>query len=157
KGFRSFNTGNAEMYRTSKGITNDGEMPLVVQEMIDADVAGVMFSTDLADPASPTVINAVRGIGETLVSGRLSGDTYKISGDELVDVVVNPQDFIMTQDGEFELSEEDRLVQSLTEEQAKDLSKIAKQIEQIYGSPQDIEFAIKDGQIWILQARPITA
>lgn len=158
KGFRSFNQQNAVLYREVNGMGNNGEMALVVQEMINADASGVIFSSNpMTRERGQVVINSVRGIAEPLVSGRLTGDTFVVSKDgQILSETINPQDFKLTLDGEVEVNEDERITPSLKPEQMMKLAEIAEKIEQLYGTPQDIEFAIKDGKIWILQARPIT-
>jgi pyruvate,water dikinase len=109
--------------------------------MVNADVAGVAFS---ADPVSGrrriAVVSAVRGLGESLVAGDVDADTYCVAqnGESFERRLVTPQQPV------------------LNDEQARAVAALARQVERIFGRPQDIEWAMEDGQLYLLQARPIT-
>ena len=110
-----------------------GKMSLVVQEMIDSDKAGVLFTAS-PNKGSDLLIEAVEGQGENLVSGQVSAHRYEISrkcyrpcGDDLLD-----------------------------EREIKLLYETGKKIRTTFGEEKDIEWAIKDGQLFLLQMRPIT-
>ncbi len=110
-----------------------GDMNVVVQEMIDSDKAGVLFT------ASPTngacmLIEAVQGQGENLVSGQVTAHRYEISRKNFV-----PCDDDM-----------------LSAQEVKMLYDTGKQIRSVFGGDKDVEWAIKDGKLLLLQMRPIT-
>jgi pyruvate,water dikinase len=105
----------------------------VVQEMIDSDKAGVLFT------ASPTngaciLIEAVRGQGENLVSGQVTANRYEISR----------KNYIPCDDD------------LLSAQEVKMLYETGKQIRSVFGEDKDVEWAIKDGKLLLLQMRPIT-
>ena len=106
---------------------------IVVQRMVPAEAAGVAFS---ADPVSGlrgrVVISAVRGLGEALVSGEADGEDWLVT-----DRAEGP--------GEV-----------LSPAQAEAVADLARRAEAVFGCPQDIEWAIADGQLFMLQSRPIT-
>jgi len=145
-------------------------MAVVIQKMVDADVAGVLFSRHfLSGDPSLIIITANFGLGESVVSGKSEPDTYLIKqnykGDELKLLAAIPGDkkYIIEMDDsssvtETELDEENRKKLCLSEDVALRLAKLAIILEKFFGSPRDIEFAItKDKRIFLLQARSITA
>lgn len=123
-------------YRKKQGISSNG-MAVLVQKMVPADAAGVVFSADpVSGDRETVVINSVRGLGDRLVSGEASPDEWKVKNGK-VKCLRAPED-VMDVD------------------RARDIAKIAKRIETHFGTPQDIEWALADGEFYILQARPIT-
>jgi pyruvate,water dikinase len=156
EGFRSFNSQNAKQYRLNQSIAEGGEIALLVQELVDAESSGVMFTGDPSGNSNDFVINSTFGLGEPLVSGRIAGDTYRVEDDREIDTLITDKEIILTKDGEASLDETKRSVSSLSKTQIRELVQLGKAIEDLFGSPQDIEFVIKDGRIWILQSRPIT-
>jgi len=140
------------------------DVAVVVQEMIDPDTSGVAFSCDPinADP-DKILINSVYGVGEGLVSGLLDADTFKYDRLSKVilekEIVEKPKKLTRNPNGghsEVEVPNEMINISSLTDREIHDLCKIIEQIEELYHFPQDIEWALKDGKIYLLQARPVT-
>lgn len=118
---------------------SSSSMNVIVQEMVDADYAGVAFSLDpTSNSKNYSVIELVKGLGDQLVSGSVTPSRL------LVRRQTGRSDLCI---GEHKLSEE------ITRE----LEQIVLNIETIYETPVDIEWCIKDDIIYILQARPITA
>ena len=111
-------------------------MEVIIQEMIPAEISGVIFTVDAAarDPRW-MLISAAEGLGEALVQGQVAGETYRINR-ETGEVA-----------GSGRLLAPARLAQ---------LVSTAKEIEAFFGNPQDIEFAIQGDKLFLLQARPIT-
>jgi pyruvate,water dikinase len=113
-------------------------MAVLVQQQIDADAAGVAFTADPVTGARDmTVINAVKGLGDRLVSGESPAEEWRLSDG------LQPE---RTSTGR----------ETLSEQQAIDVARLAREVEATLGPPQDIEWAIKAGRVWLLQARPIT-
>jgi rifampicin phosphotransferase len=113
-------------------------MAVLIQPMVPAEAAGVAFSADPVTGArDQVVINAVRGLGERLVSGSVSPDQWVVSANEAV-----PQ---ATPEHAIDV------------DQARAVAHVARDVERRFGCPQDIEWAIAGGQVNLLQARPITA
>jgi len=125
-------------YKHNKEQGAHASMAVLVQELVDADAAGVAFS---ANPVNgrrdETVVSAVRGLGERLVSGEASPDEW----------IVNGENALRTSAPE----------KAIDEGQVQVIAEMARQAEAHFGSPQDIEWALADGNVFILQARPITA
>jgi pyruvate,water dikinase len=154
-------------YRAKRGFGQaDTDIAVVVQRQVAAARAGVMFTIDPATGARDRiVIEASFGLGETVVSGRVSPDRYvvdKQSGDVLVREIHPKASAIEPLPGggtrSRELSREEAQRATLADEEARELAAFGARIERHYGAPQDTEWAIDgEGAIWILQARPVTA
>lgn len=135
-------------------------MALIVQSMIDADASGVLFTRNpLNNNSEEVVINATYGIGNLLVSGKIPGDMFTFDDfGRVLTSSLTEKAKKLTASGIVEIDDpETRNNPCLDDTILQKLFTYGKKIEEIFGSPQDIEFAVKNGQIWILQARPITA
>jgi rifampicin phosphotransferase len=139
-------------------------LAVVVQELVPADTAGILFTANpLTGARDQVMINAAWGLGEAIVDGQVTPDTVvvnKTSG-EIVTQEINEKD-VMTVRTDLGTHEEpvpaDRRTQAvLSPAQAAELAGIGVQIEKLYGRPTDIEWAMKNGQVFVVQARPITA
>ncbi len=136
----------------------------VVQKLVSADRAGVMFTVDpVSQDKNIMVIEAAYGLGETVVSGEVTPDTYKIrkSDFSIASKEVASQDFMVIRDAQGGTKEEklDPLImkrQKLDDQEIKELAKIGKFIEDHYKAPQDIEWAIEGNRLYIVQSRNIT-
>jgi len=158
-------TGRAIGYRQRQGIRpEDVGMAVVVQQLVAADVAGVAFTANpLTGARDELMINAAWGLGEAIVSGRVTPDTLVI--DKQTGVIVSQE--IASKDvmtvrlpegtREEPVPAGKRKQPALAPKQAAELARLGVKIEQLYGQPIDIEWAMCDGRIFILQARPITA
>jgi pyruvate,water dikinase len=125
-------------YVAEKGMEEKNSMAVLVQRLVKADAAGVAFSANpVTGERDESVINAVKGLGERLVSGQSSPDEWTVRGDQAVSIS-SPEDAISI-------------------DQAISIAILAKKAEFHFGEPQDIEWVIEDGELYILQARPITA
>ncbi|NHZ38071.1 FAD-dependent oxidoreductase [Massilia rubra] len=141
----------------------DGGIAVVIQQMIVADAAGVLFTADpISGDAGRTVIESCWGLGEGVVSGQASTDTYVVDSDShaLMErfVRAKPVMCARTADGVAMQEVPPQFVDqpSLSDMQASELAACAARIRRHYGCELDIEWALKDDSIWILQARPIT-
>lgn len=141
-----------------------GGMAVIVQRMIDADVSGVAFSCDpVTGDRARIVIEAVRGLCEPLVSGRLTPDHYELDKDGLRerDRKVAAQAELLAADPAggtrtLPVPEALRHEPKLGPEQAALVARAALRAEALFDGPVDIEWALKDGALWLLQARPVT-
>ena len=145
-------------YRETQGITDEGlAMAVVIQEMCEADVSGVLFTVS---PFSEevSIVESNWGLGESVVSGAITPDSFQISrenGEVLEKTIATKQEMITTT-GVSEVLAARQDVPSLTDVQLKELTQLGLRVESHYGQPMDIEWAIADGQIVLLQARYIT-
>jgi len=156
------------MYRIQRRLlfsAEDIEIGVVLQDMIQADASGVLFTCDpVKKDQSKIIISSVFGLGEGLVSGQLEADTYLLDKKDLrvIDkTIISKKTKIITRKNttgteEISIVKEDQNEPSLTNEELKNLAKKAVFIEKLYRFPQDIEWAIKEGEVYILQARPVT-
>lgn len=113
-------------------------MSVIVQEMVLADCAGVVFSINpTTGKEDETVINIIAGVGEALVSGQENADSYVVSNEVIIQRHIQSKPLL--NDGEI-----------------ISLAKTVNDISKLFGSPQDIEFAYIDSNLKLLQSRPIT-
>jgi pyruvate,water dikinase len=125
-------------YLAEKGELMRGSMAVLVQRLVHADAAGVAFSANpVTGNRDECIINAVNGLGESLVSGQSTPDDWVVNGNEAVSIS-SPEN-------------------AITSAQALALADMTRQAESFFGEPQDIEWAIKDEDLFMLQSRPITA
>ena len=158
-------TARAIGYRAHQNIMAEGvALAVVVQEMVQADAAGILFTANpLNGKRDEVVINAAWGLGEAVVGGAVTPDTIvvnKVNGvlaqRETADKLVMT---VRTENGTEEQATPPQLRQKavLTDEQAVELMNYGVEIERLYGLPMDIEWTLAQGQFAIVQARPITA
>ena len=153
-------------YRRQRGLSAPPTPPAVlVQRMIDADSSGVAFS---ADPVSGrrglAVVSAVYGIGTSLVGGEADADgwtvdrTARIEGRSIVTKsICHGFDDESAENIAPRAIPEDRQRQPvLSDAQVTAVAALARAAESVFGQPQDIEWAIQDGVLFLLQSRPIT-
>jgi hypothetical protein len=123
-------------YRKQKGL-EAGPMAVLIQQMVPAEAAGVAFTANpVSGDRNEVVISAVRGLGDRLVSGEASPDEW------------------IVRDGHAKRQK--NLEGAINAEQALAIAKMSRRVEAHFGLPQDIEWAIADGQLYLLQTRPIT-
>lgn len=135
----------------------------VVQTMVQSEKAGVVFTVDpLHQTPSVMSIESAFGLGEVVVSGHITPDTYRIEKStlEIIDKNIVKQPWMLIKmDGrnrKVEIKEEAQGRQKLSDEEIRTLSKICKKIEEHYGYPQDLEYAFEKDKLYIVQSRPIT-
>jgi len=163
KVFASLFTARAIYYRKKRGFSKEKfALATVVQKMVDSDRSGVIFSSNPVKENNNVVIEAVFGLGEGIVSGKIKPDNYEVTRElEIINKEIAYKKMAITRNSqgdnqEVHLNEDKGGQQVLTESQVKQLANIALKIETHYGIPQDIEFAIESGEIFIVQSRPIT-
>ena len=153
-------------YRRKQGIPEEKmAIAVVVQEMIDSEAAGVMFTINPATgERGSLVIEGAFGLGDTVVSGAVSPDhwevskaTLEITSERLAEKHVKADRDESGQNRRTELSLEESRKSCLTPEQVRKIAELGRAIEQHYGYPQDIEWAVNRGRISIVQSRPVTA
>jgi phosphohistidine swiveling domain-containing protein len=156
-------TARAIGYRARNGISaDDVTLAVVVQHLVDADAAGILFTLDpMTGSWDRVLINAAWGLGEAVVGGQVTPDTFLVSRvGGAVDATVSTKEVrtVRTEDGTRNepVPAELRDAPSLTDEQAARLATLGTRIEELYGTAMDVEWALLDGAPFILQARPIT-
>jgi pyruvate,water dikinase len=135
----------------------------VVQQMVQSEKSGVMFTVDpLYQDPNLLAIEAGYGLGETVVSGQITPDTYRIDKNivKIVDKSISKQTWMLMRGKEgnvqAEIKDEMQAVQKLSDTDILDLAKVGMKIEEHYQFPQDIEWAFERGNLYIVQSRPIT-
>jgi pyruvate,water dikinase len=163
----SLHTARADAYREHLGVT-DAAMGVTVQKMVDAAVAGVMFTCNpVSGDRSMVAVNASWGLGLAVVGGETTPDDFlvsKVTG-EIVRRTINSKDieYVVEPGGRgtvaVDVPLERRTEPCLDDAQLEELVALAKRIERHFGSHQDIEWAIEreTGALHTLQARPVTA
>ncbi|HVD52375.1 MAG TPA: PEP/pyruvate-binding domain-containing protein, partial [Candidatus Udaeobacter sp.] len=129
----------AVAYRKTHDVPAGGlRLAVVVQRMVEAESAGVLFTADpITGRRRRAAIEAVRGLGEQLVSGAVNPDHFMVD---------TRSGAVLERRGDI-----------LSDAQLRDLAAVGARIEEHFGRPQDIEWAIdKDGKLWIVQSRDIT-
>src|SRR3954469_9352253 len=137
----SFFTDRAVFYRQEKGSLEDVAMAVVVQQMIDSQKSGVMFTVDpVHGRKDRMVVEAARGLGEAVVSGETTPDNYMLNRDGVV--------------------KKSRIVDAervLTDDECVALARMGRTLAGLHGCPQDIEWAFDAADdLYLLQSRPIT-
>ena len=158
--WRSLHTDRAKAYRERQQVSETGlAMAVVVQQLIDADTAGVLFTRDPLDSTGTLMrVEAAWGIGEVVVSGRVTPDRFQLdrATGAVRDRQAGHKPIRVTRHGDEAVPANRQAVLCLTDEELFALAKLGRRVEAFYGDPRDIEWAIADGQCWLLQARPIT-
>ena len=163
KCFASLFTSRATYYRQKKGFKHmETKLAVIVQKMVNSDKSGVIFSKDPSYKNDNIIIEAVFGLGEGIVSGKITPDRYRISRKlkilkkEILDKKIS---IIRDSNGkqiQTKLQEDRSKSQVLNEHELKKLSELALKLEKHYEKAQDIEFAIEGEKIYIVQTRAIT-
>ena len=159
-------TPQAISYRNEMGIESDAvAMGVVVQIMVPADVAGILFT---ANPATgerdEMIVNASFGLGEAVVGGQVTPDTFIVDRSTLTakETMIGAKEQKIVSDGNqgtslVDVDANERDTSSLPDELLTELAGLAARVEEHFGGqPQDIEWAVTDGKLWLLQSRPIT-
>ncbi len=155
-------TARAIGYRATVGIPHEQvALAVVVQRQIASDASGVAFTADpLTGARNRVVIDATLGLGEALVSGQVVPDHAVCSRSGHILERVRGDKAVVTvplAGGGVETRERTGDVWALDDEQLSGVARLAVSVEQEYGTPQDIEWAVADGVLWLLQARAITS
>jgi pyruvate,water dikinase len=160
----SFFSERALFYRSQKGSLADLGMAVVVQRMVHAEVAGVLFTCDpVRKRRDRMVVEAVIGLGEAAVSGAVTPDHYVLKRDGRVrkaQVHQQPYAIVADEGGgvvERRLDADEGGARKAGDGLLAELARLGDDLEQRVGAPQDIEWAVQDGELFVLQARPVTA
>jgi len=153
-------------YRADHGVGEDDiAIAVVVQQMVDAEAAGVAMTLHPATgDRTKIVIDASYGLGETIVSGAVTPDHFVVDkvllellestiGTKHVELVADPGARCVV---EREVASERAARPSLHAAQVREVAELAKRAERHYGCPQDVEWALRDGEVVLLQSRPET-
>lgn len=163
KCWASLFTERAVTYRLQNGFDHRKvHLAVVVQKMVFPETAGIMFTADPVTSNRKVVsIDASFGLGEALVSGLVNADNYKVRDGMVINKNISTKKLaVYAVEGggtqEQELAPELQNQQALTDEQILSLTRIGRKLEEHFGCPQDIEWCVSDGVLYIVQSRPIT-
>ncbi|WP_458207111.1 phosphoenolpyruvate synthase [Haladaptatus sp. NG-SE-30] len=158
-------TQRAIYYRQEKGFDHEKvDIAVVVQRMVDAEKSGVMFTSHPSTGEKKIIIEAAWGLGEAVVSGSVSPDNYVVdrSSGATEDITIADKKVMHTKDTETgetveqAVPEDRRNARVLSEDDIARLVELGEEVEDHYETPQDVEWAILDGEVYMLQSRPIT-
>ena len=143
----SYGKANVEEYKAARGmeentsddVSSPDAAPVLVQEMVDADLAGVLFTANPTGLLNEAVVVVGEGLGDAVVEDRADTTTYYYNKDDDL--------YYFEKTGDSPELPADCLTE---------LVETAKKVEELYGKPMDMEYAIADGTVYFLQARPIT-
>jgi pyruvate, water dikinase len=165
KCWASLFTPRAIFYRFEQGLHGQHiSVAVVVQKMVESEISGIAFSVHpVTQDRNQLIIEAGFGLGESIVSGQITPDSYVVEKNDwsILDINVSEQSkgLYRSPAGGNEwktFSSEDGGKQKLSGKQVIELSKLVVNIEKHYGFPVDIEWAIEGGELFITQSRPIT-
>ena len=145
-------------YRETQGIPDDGlAMAVVIQEMCEADVSGVLFTVSPLR-SDVAIVESNWGLGESVVSGAITPDSFLMSREtgEVLERNITTKREMVTDAGARQVPDDRQDIPSLTDTQLRELMQLGTQVEAFYGQPMDIEWAFSDEQFVLLQARQIT-
>lgn len=157
-------TARAIGYRAHNAISHtDVALAVVVQRMVQSEASGVLFTANpLTGKRSETVIDATFGLGEALVSGQVVPDHYVVDRENNVILQKTLGGKALTITGvegggtvTNQIAADDR--QALADDRILELAELGRQAEVSFGSPQDMEWALADGRLFVVQSRPVTS
>jgi len=152
-------------YRKRQGIASEGvAMAVVVQRMVTAERAGVLFTANPLDHRRDRMLlSASWGLGEAVVGGEVTPDQWVVdaSSGDVVDAEIADKRVITVRDGDGtvtrEMPAEMRTAPALQPAEVAELARMGRAAAKFFGSPQDIEWAAAEGSIYLVQSRPITS
>ncbi len=152
-------------YRMTNGLPMEGmAVGVVIQKMVNSEMSGVSFSRNPIHPLDRKnlIIESVYGQGEGLVSGALDADNFTVDRKEMTyesQLATKKEAFFQNPNGGLErkgLSENKWEGSSLNDKQIKEISQLVLKLEVLHKMPQDVEWAIEEEKLYLLQTRPIT-
>ena len=158
----SANSDSAITYRQRVGLFTRPSVGVVIQSLLDPEIAGVMFTQNPINGADERMIEASWGLGEAVVAARVIPDNYRVdrSGEVLARTPGVKKIAVRTlpDGGTFEQELAPELVEQpcLDDGQLEKLNRLAIRCEQVYGPGRDIEWAIAGGELYLLQCRAVT-
>ena len=137
---------------------------VVVQQMVDSEKAGVMFTVDPSTGAEEMLIEGAWGLGEGVVSGIVTPDTcrYDKINDKVKSYLVNTKKTMFTKDSktgstiQIDVPDDLKDKKVLEDSDIEQLVTLGRRIQKHYGAPMDTEWGVENGKVYMLQARPIT-
>jgi len=158
-------TQRAIYYRREQGFSHERvNIAVVVQAMVDAEKSGVMFTSHPTTGDPQAIVESAWGLGEAVVSGAVSPDKYVVDrhSGEVTEATVATKKVMYVRDEETgetierAVPDDRRDERVLSEAELDQLVGLGDEVETHYDTPQDVEWAIADDELYVLQSRPIT-
>lgn len=155
-------TASARAYRQRMGVAGEARVGVVVQRLVDAECAGVMFTVDPLSGADVCVVEASWGLGESVVQGLVTPDRVRFERDgRVLEHVAGYKDLAMVRDAnggvrEVEVDAARAEARCLDDAEVAALAALATRCERVFGAGRDIEWAFADGALYLLQVRAVT-
>lgn len=160
--WRSAHSDSALAYRERLGLSSTPRIAAVVQELVDPDCAGVLFTRNPLDGADELVVEASWGLGEAVVAGVVTPDRFRVARDGTVlERVAGEKDLAVTLapgGGTHQVAISDERVRALCldDRQLAALARLADQCARVFAGPRDLEWALTGGVLHLLQCRAVT-
>ena len=158
-------TARAISYREKQGFAHDSvKLAVVIQKMVNSEVSGIMFTVDPHSGAKNIIIEAGYGLGEAIVGGEVTPDTYDVDKSKMAITKrrISSQKWKYVRGPEGGCLKEDvpsgeEKKQKIEDRRILEIAEIGRQVEIHYQRPMDMEWCLENGKIYLVQARPITA
>jgi pyruvate,water dikinase len=158
--WKSLFTERAIAYRAKQGVDAAAvAMAVVVQQLVPAEAAGVLFTRDPLDPDGKRMLaEASWGLGEAVVSGRVQPDRFRLdfSSGNVLEKHLGLKSIRITKAGEEHVPAAEQQQFCMSDAALAQLAELGRRVEEYYRDPRDVEWAYAGGQCYLLQARPIT-
>ena len=165
KCWSSLFTARAISYREKQGFAHsDVKLAVVIQKMVNSEVSGIMFTVDPHSGAKNIIIEAGYGLGEAIVGGEVTPDTYEIDKSKMSitkkRISTQKWRYIRGPEGgnvKEDIPANDEKKQKVEDRRILEIAEIGRQVEIHYQRPMDMEWCLEGGKVYLVQARPITA
>lgn len=153
----SASASSALAYRARMGQGGAPQVAVVIQALIDADVAGVLFTAHPITGADERVIEAAWGLGEAVVQGLVTPDQWRVArGGRILEARAGEKDVRVTRAGTLDVAPADVHRICLDDAGVRAIEALATRCEAVYAGPRDLEWAFAAGALWLLQCRAVT-
>jgi pyruvate,water dikinase len=150
----------ARWYAARLGLPTEERVPVIVQQLVDADASGVVFTRDPLTGGTEVVVNASWGLGPSVVDGVVTPDSVTVSVDGRLECVLGTKasrlDLVGGRLQRSDVPPRDRERPCVSRALLRRVAREARRAASTVGEPLDLEWAVQGDQLWILQARPIT-
>jgi len=158
----SIHSDQANQYRNKMGVTSTPKMAVIIQQTVRADCSGVMFTRHPITHIDERIIESCWGLGESVVSGRIIPDQYRVNrgatSSQLVRGMQDTAIYTSLNGGTVEVELDDHLKDqaSLNDNQVRQLDRLAQTSEEHFGAGLDLEWAFASNSLYLLQCRKMT-
>jgi len=165
KCWSSLFTARAISYREKQGYNHkDVKLAVVIQKMVNSEISGIMFTVDPHNGSKNIIIEAGYGLGEAIVGGEVTPDTYIIDKGKMSiskkRISTQKWKYIRGPDGgciKENIPSDMEKLQKISDTRILEIAELGRQVEIHYQKPMDMEWCIEENKVYLVQARPITA